>query len=102
MKFRLYPNRQQEKLIQQTFGCARFVYNQGLAFRVEQYECGNPIGYSETNILLYKLKHDNEHDWLKDVDAHPLQQALRDLDKAFKNFFEGRAKYPKYKQKAHG
>ena len=42
---------------------------------------------------------DNEHDWLKDVDAHPLQQALRDLDKAFMNFFEGRAKYPKYKSK---
>lgn len=99
MKFRLYPNRQQEKLIQQTFGCARFVYNQGLAFRIEQYECGNPIGYSGTNRLLYKLKHDNEHDWLKEVDAHSLQQALRDLDKAFKNFFEGRTKYPKYKSK---
>ena len=99
MKFRLYPNRQQEKLIWQTFGCTRFVYNQGLAFRIEQYECGNPIGFSETNRLLYKLKHDNEHDWLKDVDAHSLQQALRDLDRAFKNFFEGRAKYPKYKSK---
>lgn len=99
MKFRIYPNREQKELIQQTFGCTRFIYNQGLAFRRDQYECGNPIGYNETNRLLYKLKHDNEHDWLKDVDAHSLQQVLRDLDRAYKNFFEGRAEYPKFKSK---
>lgn len=99
LKFRIYPNKTQQKLIQQTFGCCRYVYNQGLAFRQEQYECGNPIGYNETNKLLYKLKHDGEHNWLKDVDSISLQQVLRDLDKGYKNFFNKVAKYPKFKSK---
>lgn len=99
LKFRIYPNKTQQKLIQQTFGCCRYVYNQGLAFRINQYECGNPIGYNETNKLLYKLKHDREHDWLKDVDSISLQQVLRDLDKGYKNFFNKIAEFPKFKSK---
>jgi len=101
MKFRLYPNKIQQNLIQQTFGCTRFVYNHAFAFRINQYECGNPIGYKETNTYLQTLKHDPEHkyDWLNDVDAHPLQQCLRDLDRAYKNFFAKRAKFPKFKSK---
>lgn len=99
LRFRIYPNKTQQKLIQQTFGCCRYVYNQGLAFRINQYECGNSIGYNETNKLLYKLKHDGEHDWLKDVDSISLQQCLRDLDKGYKNFFNKIAQYPKFKSK---
>ena len=99
LRFRIYPNKMQQKQIQQTFGCCRYVYNQGLAFRQEQYECGNPIGYNETWRLLYKLKHDGEHNWLKDVDTTALQQCLRDLDKGYKNFFNKIAKYPKFKSK---
>lgn len=99
LKFRIYPNKAQQKLIQQTFGCCRYVYNQGLAFRINQYECGNSIGYNETYKLLTKLKHDGEHDWLKDVDSRSLQQCLRDLDKGYKNFFNKIAKYPKFKSK---
>lgn len=40
-KFRLYPNKQQETLIQKTFGCARFVYNQCLAHKIEAYQKDN-------------------------------------------------------------
>ena len=101
MKFRLYPNKIQQNLIQQTFGCTRFVYNHALAFCINQYECGNSIGYKETNTYLQALKHNSEHqyDWLNDVDAHSLQQCLRDLDRAYKNFFAKRAKFPKFKSK---
>ena len=102
-KFRLYPNRTQENLIQRTFGCCRFVYNHYLAMRIEAYkESGETMNYVAccNNMTLLK----KELEWLKEVDATALQSSLRDLDTAFQNFFRGvkqgqRVGYPKFKSK---
>lgn len=99
MKFRIYPNRIQETIIQKTFGCSRVVYNSGLALRIEEYKNGNSIGYKETNSMLTSMKKTEEYSWLKEVDSIALQQSLRDLDKAYKNFFAKRASFPKFKSK---
>ena len=99
MEFRIYPNRIQETIIQKTFGCSRVVYNFGLALRIEEYKNGNSIGYYETCSMLTAMKHTEEYLWLKEVDAFALQQSLRDLDKAYKNFFAKRASFPKFKSK---
>ena len=87
MEFRIYPNRIQETIIQKTFGCSRVVYNSGLALRIEEYKNDNSIGYKETNSMLTSMKKTEEYSWLKEVDSIALQQSLRDLDKAYKNFF---------------
>ena len=47
IKFRIYPNREQQNLINQTLGCCRLIYNKGLAMRNEAYENGNKIGYAD-------------------------------------------------------
>ena len=99
MEFRIYPNRIQETIIQKTFGCSRVVYNFGLALRIEEYKNGNSIGYKETNSMLTSMKRTEEYSWLKEVDSIALQQSLRDLDKAYKNFFAKRASFPKFKSK---
>ena len=99
IKFRIYPNRIQETIIQKTFGCTRVVYNSGLALRIDEYKNGNSIGYKETNSMLTTMKKSDEYSWLKEVDSIALQQSLRDLDKAYKNFFAKRASFPKFKSK---
>lgn len=99
VKFRAYPNKDQQILINKTLGCSRLIYNKGLAMRDEAYNNGEKIGYNETSAMLTALKKQDEFAWLKEPDSIALQQSLRDLDRSYKNFFEKRAKHPKFKSK---
>lgn len=99
VKFRAYPTKEQQNLINQTFGCCRFVYNWGPAVRKDAYKANKRIGYVQTSAMLTQLKRLNEFAFLKTVDSAALQQSLRDLDRAFKNFFEKHARYPRFKSK---
>lgn len=99
VKFRIYPNKEQQNLINRTFGCARFVYNQGLAYRIEHYKAGKKANYTVTNAMLTEMKQQEEYAFLKEVDSIALQQALRDLDRAYQNFFKHLGKYPRFKSK---
>ncbi|NME95351.1 IS200/IS605 family element transposase accessory protein TnpB [Clostridium cochlearium] len=98
-KFRLYPNSEQEILINKTFGCTRLVYNHFLNERIEHYkQTGKSLTYNSCSNLLTELK--KQKLFLKEVDKFSLQNSLRDLDNAFKNFFNGSG-YPKFKSKKH-
>lgn len=99
IKFRIYPNREQQNLINQTLGCCRLIYNKGLAIRNEVFESGTKIGYSQTSTMLTELKKCEEFAFLKVVDSIALQQSLRDLDRGFVNFFQKRAAHPTFKSK---
>lgn len=100
VKIRIYPNKHQKELIDKTFGCCRLVYNKGLALRKDAYETiKESIGYKETNAMLTSLKKDAEFEFLKEVDSMALQQSLRDLDKAYQNFFRTKRGFPKFKSK---
>lgn len=103
-KFRIYPNHEQEQMIQRTFGCCRFVYNRFLALRKERYAANKEtLNYVASSRELTSLK--KELTWLKEVDAIPLQEELRNLDFAYQNFFrrvrEGIKPYgyPQFKRK---
>ena len=103
-KFRLYPNKIQEDLIQRTFGCVRYVYNYFLVKRKEVYEkTGKAQSRFQQDKSLTTLK--QNLDWLKEPDKCSLQNALKDLDTAYKNFFrrvkqgEKQCGYPKFKRK---
>lgn len=99
VKFRIYPNKEQQVLINQTFGCCRFIYNRGLAMRNTAYENGENFGYSKTSAMLTALKKEDDYVFLKTVDSIALQQSLRDLDRGFVNFFQKRAEHPAFKSK---
>ena len=98
-KFRIYPNKTQESLLQKTFGCVRFVYNHFLDRRIKAYEQNKKnIGYNECSKELTQLK--KEKKWLKEPDKSSLQNALKNLDTAYKNFFNRqKAGFPKFKSK---
>lgn len=100
-KFRIYPDNEQAAKLDKQFGYARFVYNHYRSVREGYYQdTGTGLTYNDcATDLTERLKFD--HPWLKEADSQAIQQALMDLDKAYKNFFEGRADYPKFKKK-HG
>lgn len=99
IKFRIYPNKQQKNLIDSTFGCCRLVYNKALALRNEAFQNGKKVGYVQTSFMLTGLKKQDDFLFLKEVDSVALQQSLRDLDRAFQNYFQKRAKEPCFKCK---
>nr|WP_330401169.1 helix-turn-helix domain-containing protein [Clostridioides difficile] len=88
-KFRMYPNKKQQELINKTFGCCRFVYNKYLAKRIEVYKNDKEtFTYKQCSSDLTNLK--KELKWLKEPDKFSLQNALKDLDNAYKKFFKKR------------
>ena len=99
-KFRIYPNAEQQKIINQTLGCARFVYNHFLAVRRDSWqEKHESVTYVKSSRMLTELKCNPDFVWLKSVDSMALQEALRNLDRAFQNFFKKQSCYPKFKSK---
>ena len=101
-RFRFYPDQQQEKLLARTFGCVRFVYNSILRYRTDAYyQAQIKVNYSGANAKLTEIKQLPEFAFLNAVSSVPLQQYLRNQQTAFKNFFEGRVKYPVFKSKKH-
>jgi putative transposase len=101
-RYRCYPTPEQASVLAQTFGCARFVYNWALRLRTDTYyEHQERIGYADTSAALTMLKREPGTAWLNEVSSVPTQKALRHLDRAFRTFFEGRAKYPAFRTK-HG
>ncbi|MBW4619337.1 MAG: transposase [Cyanosarcina radialis HA8281-LM2] len=102
-KYRFYPTPEQENLLRRTIGCTRLVYNKALAVRTQAwYEEQKRVGYSDTSSMLTEWKKQDNLQFLNEVSCVPLQQGLRHLQKAFSNFFEGRAKYPTFKKKRNG
>jgi putative transposase len=67
--------------------------------RVNAYKNGENVNYSKTSAMLTELKRQDDFAFLKEVDAIALQQSLRDLDRAYQNFFKKRAKFPRFKSK---
>ena len=97
--FRCYPTPEQEEHLSRTFGCVRFVWNWALRLRSDGYRAGERIGHPETDRRLTVLKRQPETAWLNEVSSVCLQQALRDLQVAFSNFFDKRTAYPNFKRK---
>ncbi|SFP66662.1 putative transposase, partial [Halolactibacillus halophilus] len=101
-KFRIYPTDEQVVMIHKTFGCVRFVYNKMLAERIETY-----AKLKDDKEALRKVKHPTpakyktEFEWLKEVDSLALANAQVILEKAYKAFFKGHTKFPKFKSKRH-
>ncbi len=88
-KYRVYPTNQQKTALAQLFGCCRVVWNDALAFCQDSYRKGEKYcGESELQKrFITQAKKTEEREWLKNVSNIPLQQSIRDLNTAYKNFF---------------
>jgi len=99
-RFELRPTGEQERKMRCFAGSCRYVYNRALALQKERYERGEKkLGYSELCKLLTQWRNSPDTAWLADAPVHPLQQALRDLERAYSNFFAKRAGFPRFKKK---
>ena len=93
-KYRLYPNKEQEVLLEKTFGCVRFIYNKMLADKITYYK--------ETGKMLNNTpaQYKEEYGFLREVDSLALANAQMNLQKAYKNFFRDKSVgFPKYKSR---
>ncbi len=100
LRIRVYPNKEQEIALAKNFGCCRFVWNYYLNKTHTQYqETGKGMTYCQMAKDLTQLKKLALYEWLQDATAATLQQSLKNLETAFKNFFSKRAKFPKFKSK---
>jgi putative transposase len=87
--YRLYPTPGEQQGLARAFGCARVVFNDALQARQEAHAAGLPhISDAELSARLTAVKATPERAWLSDVSAVVLQQALRDLNTAHRNFFD--------------
>lgn len=104
-KFRIYPNKEQQKQIDITFSHCRYVYNYFLAQRISIYkETGKSVSRYEQGCELTKMRNAEETKWLAEADRSAYTYALRDLDAAYQNFFRGlktgkHVGFPKFKSK---
>lgn len=102
-KLRIYPTPEQEVHLDRQFGAVRFVWNKALAIKTHRYRVRGETLSAKRDLkpLLAVAKKSRRYSWLADFDIMSLQQSCINLDKAFKNFFEGRARFPRFKRK-HG
>lgn len=105
-KFELMPTGEQQRLMRRFAGSCRFVYNNALALQKERYERGEKkLGYTGLCKLLTEWRNGaalpggRTAPWLAEAPVHPLQQALKDLERAYSNFFAKRANFPRFKKK---
>ena len=99
-RIRAYPNGAQRRLLDRWLGATRWLWNTALAIRSEAYrECGLRLTGNDLSRWLTSWKRTHGHEWLAEVPATCLTQCLRDQDAAFRNFFVGRARYPRFKRK---
>lgn len=99
-RYELMPTGEQQRQMRRFAGSCRFVFNKALALQKERYEQGEKkLGYAGLCKLLTEWRNGPETPWLADAPVHPLQQALKDLERAYANFFAKRADFPRFKKK---
>jgi putative transposase len=102
-RFRMRPTKAQEAGLYRMAGARRFIYNWALSRRKSYYaEHGKGISARELSSELTALKSQPETLWLKEAHSQMLQQALKDLDRAFRNFFEKRGRFPRFRSRKAG
>src|SRR5262245_3270491 len=97
-RYRITPTGEQQRLLALQFGYARFVYNHYRALREQTYRAtARRLSYADCTDDLPRLT--KIYPWLRDADSQVLQQSLKNLHRAYENFFAGRTKYPTFKRK---
>lgn len=102
-KYELKPNGEQQRNMRRFAGSCRFVFNKALAMQKALYEQGEKrLGYAGLCKALTAWRNAQDTAWLADAPVHPLQQALKDLERAYTHFFAKRADFPRFKKKGMG
>jgi putative transposase len=102
-KYELMPKGDQQRAMRRFAGSCRFVFNKALALQKARHEQSEKkLDYAGLCKLLTEWRNGPETPWLRDTPAQPLQQSLKDLERAYANFFAKRAGFPRFKKKGQG
>ena len=102
-KYELMPTGGQQRAMRRYAGACRYVFNTALALQKARYEHGEKkLGYAGLCKRLTEWRNGSKTPWLKDAPTHPLQQTLKDLERAYANFFAKRAAFPRFRKKGQG
>jgi putative transposase len=96
LKIRLKPTKEQEILFWKHIGASRYIYNWCLAKRIEKYNVGEHLTNISSAEITYLKK---ENNWLYEIDSSTIIHAMRDLERAYENFFKYNRGFPKFKSK---
>lgn len=101
-KYQLKTNTAQAEMMSRFAGCCRFVWNKALGMQKDRLERKEKmLRYGDEALLLKLWRQSEEYGFLKDTHSQVLQQVLKDQERAFKNFFEGRSEFPRFKKKGY-
>ena len=100
LKIRLYPTKEQEILFKKHIGAERYIYNWGLSLNNELYKTDKKK-YSTVDLGKMLTQYKKEVLWLNEISNATLKESIRNLDKAYTNFYKKRAELPKFKSKKH-
>lgn len=100
-KLRLKPTKSQEEWLEKNCGVFRFIYNYSLALKRDAYEsCGTSLGQKDIMRVVTDMKYTDEYSWLREYNSETIKQAVKDMLKAYSNFFKrGNKGFPKFKRK---
>lgn len=99
-KIQIFPNKEQKELMFKSFGCSRFAYNWALNIQQESYKNGGKfISDGDLRKQFTQFKKKEGYEWLQEINNNVTKQAIKDLCKAYKTFFKGISKHPKFKSK---
>ncbi|MGD0665601.1 MAG: transposase [Rhabdochlamydiaceae bacterium] len=99
-RYELFHNGEKESSMRKFVGSCRYVFNKALEIQMANHEAGHKfINYETMAKQLTEWRNSEETSWLYEAPCHSLQHALKDLDRAFKNFFAKRANFPRFKKK---
>lgn len=98
-KFEIRPNGKQQRKIAQFCGCSRFVFNKALNWQKDSYKSDNKTKFSYSKLANFLPQWKKEFEWLKECHSQVLQQSLKDLESAYRNFFSKQSDFPKFKKK---
>ena len=100
LKYRIYPNKEQQNFLDQQFGSVRKVYNLILGFHIEEYSNNcKTFKQKEDSEFISGLKEADDYAWLKSVNSQSLQFAIKIVHKSYNNFFKKRSAFPKFHKK---
>ncbi|HMK44353.1 MAG TPA: helix-turn-helix domain-containing protein, partial [Dissulfurispiraceae bacterium] len=97
-RYRIYPTEDQKRVLERHFGCCRFVYNHFLEFRMEKWKSERlSVSGFDCKRMLPELK--LQYPWLAEVNSQSLQASVLNLEVAYRRFFKGLGKYPRFHKK---
>ena len=101
-KYELMPDGSQERLMRRFAGCCRFTYNRALELQQSRRSRGETrLGYARLCREITAWRNAEDTAWLAQAPVHPLQQGMKDLGRAYENFFAGRARFPRFRKRGH-